>query len=111
MKTVLIAVICACALTTTVFAEERAAERQPSPEEMKQLMELSMGAMVPVMGKMTESIVEAQLAIAERPETAARIATFKKNIYDALIKKGFSKKEAFDIMLNTSIPSAMPGMK
>lgn len=74
-------------------------------------MEMSLGAMVPMMGKMTEAMIDAQLKSAEKPETAAKLAAFKKNLYTALLKQGFSKKEAFQIMLNTSPPAAMPGMK
>jgi len=51
------------------------------------------------------------LKIAEKPETATRLAVFKKNLYDALIKQGFSKQDAFQIMLQTGVPAAMPGMK
>ena len=99
------------ALATTSSAEEKVQNKKPSPEEMKQMMEMSFGAMVPMMAKMTEVMIEAQLTVAEKPATAARIAAFKKNVYDALIKQGFSKKEAFEVMLNTSVPAAMPGMK
>ncbi|HPX60284.1 MAG TPA: hypothetical protein PLN25_00755 [Deltaproteobacteria bacterium] len=100
------------AATSTAFANQTAnGKQQPSPEEMKQIMEMSMGAMVPMMGKMTEVMIEAQLIIAEKPETARRMAAFKKNLYTELLKQGFSKKEAFEIMLNTSSPAAMPGMK
>jgi hypothetical protein len=98
-------------LATSSFAAEPAPDKKPSPEEMKQIMEMSLGAMVPMMGKMTEVMIEAQLIVAEKPETAARIAVFKKNVYEALIKQGFSKKEAFEIMMNTAVPAAMPGMK
>lgn len=99
------------AATSTAFANEPANDKKPSPEEMKQIMEMSMGAMVPMMGKMTEVMIEAQLIIAEKPETARRMAAFKKNLYTELLKQGFSKKEAFEIMLNTASPAAMPGMK
>jgi len=78
---------------------------------MQQLMEASLGAMVPMMGKMAEVTIEAQLKIAEKPETATRLAVFKKNLYDALIKQGFSKQDAFQIMLQTGVPAAMPGTK
>lgn len=99
------------AATSTAFANEPANGKKPSPEEMQQIMEMSMGAMVPMMGKMTEVMIEAQLRIAEKPETARRVAAFKMNLYTELLKQGFSKKEAFEIMLNTSAPAAMPGMK
>src|SRR5450631_2507674 len=81
------------------------------PEEMKQMMESSMGAMVPMMGKMAEASIEAQLSAAEKPETARRIAQFKKNLYDALLKQGFSRERAFAIMLGTRLPSAGDGVK
>lgn len=99
------------AVAATSFAEGTAENKQPSPEEVKQLMEMSLGAMVPMMGKMAEAMIDAQLRIAEKPETAASLAAFKKNLYSSLIKQGFTKQEAFDIMLNTAVPAAMPGMK
>jgi hypothetical protein len=95
----------------TAFASEPSTGKQPSPNDLQQIMEMSLGSMVPLMTRMTEATIEAQLKIAEKPETAGRIATFKKNLYDALVKQGFSKKEALDIMMNTAMPSAMPGMK
>ena len=110
MRKLLVMVLLLASAATT-FAEEPAENKQPSPEEMKQLMEMSFGAMVPMMGKMAEAMIDAQLRVAEKPETAASLAAFKKNLYAPLIKQGFSRKEAFDIMLNTAVPAAMPGMK
>ncbi len=83
----------------------------PSQEEMQQTMENSMGAMAPMMGKMTEATIEAQLVAAEKPETARRIAVFKKNLYDELLRQGFSKERAFAIVLSTPLPSAGGAMK
>jgi len=109
----LLTITLALALTASVAsAAEPAAEKNaPSPDEMQQLMEASFGAIVPMMGKMAEVTIDAQLKIAEKPETATRLAVFKKNLYDALIKQGFSKQDAFQIMLQTGVPAAMPGMK
>lgn len=98
------------AVTSTAHAQQQV-PKQPSPEEMKQLMEASMGAMVPAMGRMTEAMVEAQLRAAEKPENAQRVAAFKKNLFEALIKEGFTKEQAFQIMLNTALPSAAPASK
>ena len=92
-------------------AQEPPAQRQPTPEEMQKIMDATMGAMVPMMGRMTEVVIEAQLKIAVLPETAERIATFKKNLYDALTKKGFTKAEALQIVMATDIPSAAPMAK
>ncbi|MBV8380140.1 MAG: hypothetical protein JO369_05185 [Paucibacter sp.] len=83
----------------------------PSPQEMQKIMDATMGAMVPMMGRMTEAMIEAQLSIAAQPQTAERIATFKRNLYEALIKKGFTKAEALQLVIATGIPSATPASK
>ena len=70
-------------------AQQAPPQQAPSPEQLKQIMQSTMGAMVSVIGPMTDAAIEAQLNTAAKPETAARIATFKKNLYDALLKQGF----------------------
>jgi hypothetical protein len=92
-------------------AQGQPQQKQPSPEEMQKMMDATMGAMVPMMGKMTEVILEAQLKVAERPETAERVAAFKKNLYEALLKKGFNTEQAMQITLETAPPSAAPSGK
>jgi hypothetical protein len=81
-----------------------------SPEEVQKMlqsgMQSSMNAMVPMMAKMSEAMVDAQLMIAERPETTERIATFKKNLFDALRRKGFTAEESITIVSGTALPSA-----
>ena len=91
--------------------EAEESDSAATPEDMQQIMEATFGAMVPMMVKMTEGIIDAQLRIAERPETATRIAAFKKNLYDALLKQGFSKTDALAIVKDTALPSATPAMK
>ena len=98
-------------LAAPCFAQEASAQRQPTPEEIQKIMDATMGAMVPMMGRMMEVMIEAQLKFAALPETAERIATFKKNLYDALQKKGFTKSEALQIVMATGIPSASPSAK
>ena len=103
MKRIAVALVLGV-LAFTAQAQE--ASKKPSAEEMKQMMESSMGAMAPMMGKMAEATIEAQLSAAEKPETARRIAQFKKNLYDALVQQGFSKDRAFAIVLSTPLPGA-----
>ncbi len=109
-----------CVLLMVVFlaaaygadADDKAANaKKPTPEEMKQIMDATFGAMVPMMGRMTEVMVETLLMEAEKPETAHRLAVFKRNLYKALIKQGFSKEQAFQLILSTSLPSVTPAMK
>jgi len=70
-----------------------------------------MGGMIPVMAKMTDAMLEVTLQKGEDPATARRVAKFKKNLYDSLVNEGFSKEQAFTIMLSTSMPSAAPMTK
>ena len=92
-------------------APSTAPRAQPSPEEIKKMMEMSMGGMIPVMAKMTDAMLEVTLQKGEDPATARRVAKFKKNLYDSLVNEGFSKEQAFTIMLSTSMPSAAPMTK
>lgn len=103
------ALAAACCLPA--HAQQAPAQRQPSPEEMRQIMQATMGAMVGVMGPMTEAVIEAQLNLLARPEAAERIAAFKRQLFDALVKKGFSSEHALQIVLTTALPSAAPSGK
>lgn len=101
----------AAALAWPAQAQQPPAPRQPSPEEMRQIMQATMGAMVGVMGPMTEAVIEAQLNLLARPEAAERIATFKRQLFEALVKKGFSAEQALQIVLTTALPAASPSTK
>ena len=76
---------------------------QANAEEMRKMMEASIDTMVPTMGRMAEVNIDAQLRIAEKPKTAARIAKFKRNLYDSLVRGGFSKVEALQITVGTGM--------
>ncbi len=97
------------------FAQAPQPGAQPSPEQMRQVMQATMsatmGAMIEAMGPMTQAVIDAQLAAAARPETAERIAAFKKNLYDALVKQGFQPAQALQIVVATAPPSATPSGK
>ena len=80
---------------------------KPSPEDMQRMMD-STSAMLPTLARTTEVQLEAQLKVAERPETAERIATFKKNLFDALRRKGFTAEQSLQIINTTSWPTAAP---
>ncbi len=83
----------------------------PNPEQVKQLMQATMGAMVSVMGPMTDAVIQAQLNAAAKPEAAEKMAAFKKNLYDALVKKGFDPQQALQIVIATAPPSAAPNSR
>lgn len=83
---------------------------KPTPEEMQKMMD-STSATYPMLARMTEVQLEAQLKVAERPETAERIAAFKKNLFDALRRKGFTPEQSLQIINATPVPSATPFAK
>lgn len=87
------------------------APHKPSPEEMQTVMDASMVSMLPMLSRMTEVQLEAQLKVAERPETAERVASFKKNLFDALRRKGFTPEQSLQIINSTPLPSASPSGK
>jgi transposase len=103
------------AVATTVATAQSTPTQQPSPEQMRQVMQATMqatmDAMLASVKPMVEATIEAQLAIAAKPETAERLASFKKNLYDALLRKGFTDQQALQIVIATSPPAAVPATK
>ncbi len=90
----------------TAWAQAAPAQAQPTPEQMKQVMQTAMASVIAMIRPMTEATIDAQLVMAEKPDTAERVASFKKNLFDALVKKGFKTDEALQIVISTGIPSA-----
>jgi hypothetical protein len=58
---------------------------------------------------MMKMMIETQLEALSNPKTADELASFTKNYYNALIKKGFSKQEALNIATKVGFPT-FPGM-
>jgi hypothetical protein len=75
----------------------------PNPEQMQQMMG-------PMMAQMATVMLEATFTALAKPENTERLADFTKHYYDALIKRGFTKEEALQIVVGTGIPHPMtPG--
>lgn len=77
-------------------------------EEIRRLMDSTSNAMVPPAARTADAVLDAELKFAERPDTALRVASFKRNLYEALQKKGFSAEQAMQIVLHTPLPSSSP---
>lgn len=102
-KTIIImAVLLGC--VSVCSAEEK--QQQPTPEQIQKQVEGTFTMMIPFVGKMMETMIEAQLTVLAKPESADRMAVYIKNFRDALIKQGFSKEEAFKIATSLPLPSA-----
>jgi hypothetical protein len=80
--------------------------QKPTPEQMQSMMDASVVSMLPALARMSEVQMETQVKFAARPETAERIATFKKNLFDALRSKGFTVEQAIQITNSTPMPAA-----
>ena len=66
------------------------------------------------MGQLAAVSLTARLAVLAKPEAARNLAAFVRNLYDALIAKGFTKDEALKIVTAfggaaTGSSSASPG--
>lgn len=59
-----------------------------------------------MMGSMYGGIVDYMA----RPETAAKLATFTKNYFDELMKKGFTREESLLLVRGMGMPG-IPGMQ
>lgn len=80
---------------------------QNQPPQMRNMMD----EMGPMWEKMMEAMVSAQMRAAVKPEIPEAIATFKRNLYDALRKKGFTAQEAMQIVTNTPLPAGPGSVK
>jgi hypothetical protein len=70
-------------------------------------MDAVMGMMGPMMGLMMEGMMDSMLTYLSKPENTDRLATYLWNYYNALIKKGFSKEEALQIVTTANMLNTM----
>ncbi len=92
----------------------RAAQEEPMTgmaTAMSDSLTGAMGDMMgPMMGQMMEGMMKGLFTALAKPEMANNLATFTKNYFDALIKRGFTRDEALRIVVSVGVP-AMPGAK
>ena len=69
----------------------------------------AMSQMGPMYDVMMQASMDGTLKALERPENIERLAAFTRRYYEALIKQGFSREEAFQIVTGVGIPSLRPG--
>jgi hypothetical protein len=61
---------------------------------------------------MVVKVLDTYLDYLARPKTVEKLATFQKNYYEALIKKGFTEEQAFQLVRDMGNPlSALSGHK
>ncbi len=65
--------------------------------------------MGPMYETMVQSMIEGTIKAFEKPETIERLARFSRRYYEALIKQGFSKEEALQIVAGSGIAGVRSG--
>ena len=93
---------------STLAHGQTGSPNKPTPEQMQSMMDASVVSALPMMARVAEVQMETQVKFAARPETAERIATFKKNLFDALRGKGFTAEQAMQITNSTPVPALAP---
>jgi hypothetical protein len=63
-------------------------------------------ARIPYKEKLLESLLRTQLKILGDPDSSAQMARYIHNLYESLIKEGFSKDEALQIASRVPFPPA-----
>jgi hypothetical protein len=97
--------IAVAAFAVLLLAHPAAAQQPVNPDAAQ--MQQMMG---PMMAQMATVMLESTLTVLAKPENAERLADFTKHYYDALIKRGFTKEEALQIVVATGFPKPMsPG--
>lgn len=76
-------------------------KKQPSPEEIRQMMQQTMGSLGDMLGLMMEGMAKTMA----KPELAENYATFTRNYYDALITRGFTEEQALKIVTSDGLPT------
>ena len=54
--------------------------------------------------EMATKVIDGYLDYLAKPQTTKKLATFQKNYYDALIEQGFTKEQAFELLLRFGNP-------
>lgn len=103
MKSATLALLVSTLATSSFAQNSSGAQQQLNPEQVKQFMHS-------MISSMTEAIMEAHLNVAAHPETAARLAAFKGNLYRALLKQGFTEQQAMQLTIEMTLPLAEPSI-
>ena len=88
-------------LAATVVPTRSAQAQEAEADSVAMMMEM----MGPTFGLMMTGMMEAMMTVLEQPETAERLATFARNYYDALIRRGFSEEQALRLVVAIGFPA------
>lgn len=92
------------AAASLLVARPLGAQQPVRPDSVQAQMQQASQMMIPMMQQMAVVMLEGTLTTLAKPENAERLATFVKNYYDALLKRGFTKEQALQIVTAVGIP-------
>src|SRR5437870_10314109 len=102
----------ALVLGALLLLPARAVSQQPTvSESLRAQMAQTSAMMGPMMDQMMEAMMEGMLRVMAKPESADRLAIFTHNYYSALIRKGFTKEEALQIVIAAGLPKMPSGTR
>ncbi len=87
-------------ISTAFLCDASLLAQRPTPESSPSRSPFSM----PDMGAMYSQMMNAMFSEYIKPERATQLAHFQKLYYDALVKEGFTKQEAIEIIKGTQAP-------
>ncbi len=96
-------IIVAVALLLVVLSPSAA--QQPGKPDSAAIAQMAgmLNQMGPMYESMSQAMIEGTIKALEKPETIERLARFARRYYEALIKQGFSKEEALQIVAGAGI--------
>jgi hypothetical protein len=80
-------------------------QQQQQTEDPEPNVEKIMEGMLPMMRALMMSMMQIQFEFLAEPRTGAQLAAFSRNYFDELVRLGFSRKEAFQLLLRMGMPS------
>lgn len=94
-----------CARPQSLAAQQPTARPQVPDSTALAQMAGMFNQMGPMYETMMQAMMEGTLKALERPEMVDRLAAFTRHYYEALIRQGFTKDEALQIVAGLGIPA------
>ncbi len=105
-----IAVCAALLLTSQAAVAQQPTSRSQVPDSAAMAQMAGMFTqMGPMYESMMQAMIEGTLKAFEKPETIERLARFSRRYYEALMKQGFTKEEALQIVAGAGIAGMRTG--
>jgi hypothetical protein len=109
MRTV-IAVCAALLLASQAAIAQQPTARPQMPDSAGMAQMAGMfNQMGPMYENMMQAMIEGTLKVYEKPETIERLARFSRRYYEALMKQGFTREEALQIVAGAGIAGMRTG--